>query len=129
MKRSSEPALSRRERQIMNALFALGTATGHEIQAKLEDAPSYSSVRTILRILEGKGFITHKEEAGRYVYEPVVAKEAARESALQHILHTFFEGSAQRAVVALLDPQSFRLSKDELDELSDLIKKAKEKHR
>lgn len=110
----------------MDILFARGNATGQEIQAALEDAPSYSSVRTILRILEQKGYVKHTEDGQRYVYEPAIAKETARKSALQRVLQTFFEGSAQKAVAALLDPKSFRLSKAELDELSQLMEKAKE---
>lgn len=125
MKTTEEAQLSRRERQIMDILFARGTATGPEIQGALEDAPSYSSVRTILRILEQKGFVKHTEDGVRYVYEPVVAKETARKSALQRVLRTFFEGSAQQAVAALLDAKSFRLSKAELDELSHLIEAEK----
>jgi BlaI family transcriptional regulator, penicillinase repressor len=129
MKKTQEVPLSKRERQIMDILFARGRAAGQEIQAELEDAPSYSSVRTILRILEQKGYVRHSEEGLRYVYEPVVAKETARRSALQRVLHTFFEGSAQKAVAALLDPKAFRLSKVELEELGVLIEQAKENRR
>jgi BlaI family penicillinase repressor len=125
-KSSPEPALSRRERQIMDILFTAGRATGQEIQQKLADAPSYSTVRTILRVLERKGFVRHKEEGLRYVYQPVVAREVARRSALQRVLQTFFDGSAQQAAVALLDPKAFRLTRAELDELSELIERAKE---
>jgi predicted transcriptional regulator len=128
-KKTQEASLSRRERQIMDILFARGRASGQEIQSGLEDAPSYSSVRTILRILEQKGYVRHSEEGLRYVYEPSIAKETARRSALERLLHTFFEGSAQKAVAALLDPKAFRLSKAELDELGVLIEQAKEKRR
>jgi predicted transcriptional regulator len=124
---SAEPALSRRERQIMDILFSAGRATGQEIQEKLEDSPSYSTVRTILRVLERKGYVRHKEEGLRYVYEPVVAREVARKSALKRVLQTFFNGSAQQAAAALIDPRAFRLSRAELDELSKLIEEAKEK--
>ncbi len=110
----------------MDILFARGSATGQEIQAELEDAPSYSSVRTILRILEDKGHVKHTEDGLKYVYAPVVPKETARKSALQRVLHTFFEGSAQKAVAALLDPKQFRLSKAELEDLSRMIEQAKE---
>ncbi len=125
--KTSEVPMSRRERQIMDILFAAGKASGQEIQQRLEDSPSYSTVRTILRILERKGFVRHKEEGLRYVYEPVMARETARKSALQRVLYTFFDGSAQQAVAALLDPKAFRLSRAELDELTELIEKAKEK--
>ncbi len=124
--KAPDSALSRRERQLMDILFSAGRATGQEIQQKLEDSPSYSSVRTILRVLERKGYVRHKEEGLRYVYEPVIARETARKSALKRVLHTFFDGSAQQAVAALVDPKSFRLSRAELDELAELIEKAKE---
>jgi BlaI family penicillinase repressor len=124
---SNENVLTRRERQIMDVLFTAGRATGQEIQQKLTDSPSYSTVRTILRVLERKGFVRHKEEGLRYVYEPVVARDVARKSALQRILQTFFDGSAQKAAAALLDPKAFRLTRSELDELTTLIEKAKEK--
>jgi predicted transcriptional regulator len=126
-KSSPETALSRRERQIMDILFAAGTATGPEIQQRIPEAPSYSTVRTLLRILETKGYVRHRQEGLRYVYEPVVPREAARKSALQRLLQTFFDGSARQAVAALLDPKSFDLSRQELDELSRLIEDAKAK--
>ena len=122
----SETALSRRERQIMDQLFAAGRATGQEIQQGLPDAPSYSTVRTILRVLERKGYVRHVEEGLRYVYEPVVERETARRSALHRLLHTFFDGSAQQAVAALLDPKTgAQLSREELNKLSQLIEQAK----
>jgi BlaI family transcriptional regulator, penicillinase repressor len=124
---SNENVLTRRERQIMDVLFTAGRATGQEIQQKLADSPNYSTVRTILRVLERKGFVRHKEKGLRYVYEPVVAREVARRSALQRVLQTFFDGSAQKAAAALLDPKAFRLTRSELDELTALIEKAKEK--
>jgi predicted transcriptional regulator len=124
-----ENALSRRERQIMDILFAAGRASGQEIQQRLPDAPSYSTVRTILRVLERKGFVKHSEESLRYIYEPVVARAAAQNSALRRVLHTFFSGSAQQAVAALLDPKAFRLSREELDEIGALIDRAKKESR
>jgi BlaI family transcriptional regulator, penicillinase repressor len=124
---SNENVLTCRERQIMDVLFTAGRATGQEIQQRLADSPSYSTVRTILRVLERKGFVRHKEEGLRYVYQPVVAREVARKSALQRVLQTFFDGSAQKAAAALLDPKAFRLTRSELDELTALIEKAKEK--
>lgn len=124
-----ENSLSRRERQIMDILFAAGRASGQEIQRRLPDAPSYSTVRTILRVLERKGFVKHSEESLRYVYEPVVARAAAQNSALRRVLQTFFSGSAQQAVAALLDPKAFRLSRQELDELGALIEKARKESR
>ena len=111
----------------MDVLFKAGRATGQDVQKGLPDSPSYSTVRTILRVLERKGFVRHKAEGLRYVYEPVVARDVARKSALQRVLQTFFDGSARQAAAALLDPKAFRLTRAELDELSELIEKAKEK--
>lgn len=122
---ASEPPLSRRERQIMDLMYAAQRATASEIQKRMPDELSYSTVRTLLRILENKGYLRHREEGLRYVYEPAVPREAARRSALQRILRTFFDGSARQAVAALLDPKMFRLSEEELDELSALIERAR----
>lgn len=111
----------------MDILFAAGRASGPEIQERLDGEPSYSTVRTLLRILERKGFVRHKEEGLRYIYEPAIAREAARKSALNRLLQTFFNGSPQKAVAALLDPKTFQFSREELDELNRLIANAKEK--
>ncbi len=124
-KKTADPDLSRRERQIMDILFARGRATGQEIQEGLPDKPNYSSVRTILRVLERKGFVLHVEEGLRYVYEPTIARESASRSALQRIIRTFFDGSAKEAVAALLDPAAFHLSEQELSELARVIEQAK----
>ncbi len=121
----NDPDLSRRERQIMDILFARGRATGQEVQAGLADQPNYSSVRTILRVLERKGYVRHSEEGLRYVYEPTVPRETARRSALQRIIRTFFDGSAKEAVAALLDPSAFHLSEEELNDLARTIAHAK----
>ncbi|HTR38047.1 MAG TPA: BlaI/MecI/CopY family transcriptional regulator [Bryobacteraceae bacterium] len=120
----ADPNLSRRERQIMDVLFARGRATGPQIQEGLPDQPHYSSVRTILRVLERKGYVRHAIEGMRYVYEPTVQRQAASRSALERIIRTFFDGSAKRAVAALLDPAVFHLSKKELDELAQMIEQA-----
>jgi BlaI family transcriptional regulator, penicillinase repressor len=119
-----EAELSRRERQIMDVLFARGRATGQEIQEGLADKPNYSSVRTILRVLERKGYVRHVEEGLRYVYEPTIAREAASRSALQRIIRTFFDGSAKEAVAALLDPAAFHLTEEELSELARIVDRA-----
>ncbi len=119
-----EAELSRRERQIMDVLFARGRATGQEIQEGLADKPNYSSVRTILRVLERKGYVRHVEEGLRYVYEPTIAREAASRSALQRIIRTFFDGSAKEAVAALLDPAAFHLTEEELGELARMVDRA-----
>jgi BlaI family penicillinase repressor len=123
-KKAADPDLSRRERQIMDVLFARGRATGQEIQQGLPDQPNYSSVRTILRVLERKGYVRHVEEGLRYVYEPTVAREIASRSALQRIIRTFFDGSAKEAAAALLDPSAFHLSEEELSELGRIVDRA-----
>ncbi|MBV9778330.1 MAG: BlaI/MecI/CopY family transcriptional regulator [Acidobacteriaceae bacterium] len=120
-----EQQLSRRERQIMDILFARGRASGTEILENLSDQPSYSSVRTILRVLERKGFVRHGEEGLRYVYVPTVGREKARRSALERVVNTFFDGSAKKAAAAFLDPGAFSLTKAELNELALMIEKAR----
>ena len=127
---NSEPALSRRERQIMDILYARGKATANEVQEALgalekDSAPANSTVRTILRVLERKGLVRHMEEGLRYLFLPTVPRSAARRSALQRVLHTFFDGSAKEAVAAFLDPGAFSLSQRELDELSRMVERAK----
>ena len=121
----ADAGLSRRERQIMDVLFALGRASGQEIQQRLPDQPSYSAVRTILRVLERKGHIRHVEEGLRYVYLPAMARETAKQSAIQRLVATFFDGSAKAAAAAFLDPASAQLSDEDLTELEGLIRKAR----
>src|SRR4051812_48826050 len=121
----TETTLSRRERQIMDILFALGRATGPEIQQRLPDQPSYSGVRTILRVLERKGHIRHVEEGMRYVYLPVVTHEKATKSAIERLVATFFNGSVKAAAAAFLDPATAKLSKEDLKELERMIRKAR----
>src|ERR1051325_7697373 len=118
--------LSRRERQIMDALFKLGRATAAEIQAAMPDPPGYSAVRAQLRTLEEKGHIRHAEESLRYVYYPKIRPDLARRNALAHLVDTFFGGSAADATTALLDTHSTQLSKEELDQLAALIEKARQ---
>lgn len=122
----SELDLSRRERQIMDILYTLGQATGQEVQERLSDMPSYSTVRTILRILERKGHVRHIEEGLRYVYLPAVERDTAKKSALQRLVTTFFDGSAKAAAVALLDPAGSKLSDADLKELETMIRKYRE---
>jgi BlaI family penicillinase repressor len=117
--------LSRRERQIMDILFRLGRATGPEIQEQLPDEVSYSGVRTILRVLERKGHIRHLEENLRYVYLPVVAREKAKKSAIDRLVATFFDGSVKAAAAAFVDPQTSKLSDEDLADLERLIRKAR----
>jgi BlaI family penicillinase repressor len=117
--------LSRRERQIMDILFTLGRASGPEIQERLPDQPSYSGVRTILRVLERKGHIRHIEEGMRYVYLPVVTREKAKKSAIDRLVATFFDGSVKAAAAAFVDPATSMLSKEDLEDLERLIRKAR----
>jgi predicted transcriptional regulator len=117
--------LSRRERQIMDSLYRRGRATVSEVLADLPDPPSYSAVRAIMRLLEEKGHLGHDEDGPRYVYFPTVDRNQASKSALTHVLQTFFDGSASRAVAALLDETSAKLSDDELDSLSKMIEQAR----
>jgi BlaI family transcriptional regulator, penicillinase repressor len=121
----NDNGLSRRERQIMDILFALGRASGLEIQERLPDQPGYSAVRTILRVLERKGHVRHIEEGMRYVYLPVVAREKAKNSAIARLVATFFDGSAKAAAAAFLDPATAKLSDEDLKELETLIRKAR----
>jgi predicted transcriptional regulator len=121
--------LSRRERQIMDLLFRTGRATAAEVMEGLSDAPSYSAVRALLRILEQKGHIRHEEEGRAYVYMPLVRRDAARQSALTHLLKTFFDNSAEQAVAALLAIKGEKMSSAELERMSTLIEKAKKEGR
>src|ERR1017187_4738831 len=105
---------------MMDILFSLGRASGQEIQEPLPDRPSYSAVRTILRILERKGHIRHVEEGLRYVYLPAMARETARKSAIQRLVSTFFDGSAKAAAAAFLDPASSQLSDEDLRDLEGM---------
>ncbi len=121
--------LSRRERQIMELIYASGQATATEILDRLPDPPSYSAVRALLRILETKGHVRHVVEGTRYVFLPTVAPARARRSAMQSVIHTFFEGSPEKAVAALLDVSRSELSEEELDRISRLIENAREEGR
>jgi predicted transcriptional regulator len=125
MRKPLHSALSRRERQIMDILYRRGRATASDVMAELTGDPSYSTVRTQLRVLEEKGHVRHEEEGLRYVYAPAVSRHAARKSALRHVVETFFEGSAEKTVAALLGGEAARLSDDELDRIAGLIEKAK----
>jgi predicted transcriptional regulator len=120
---------SRRERQIMEILYRLGRASVADVLRELPDEPSYSAVRAHLRILEEKGHVQHEEKDLRYVYLPVVTRERARRSALRSMLDTFFGGSAEEMVAALLDRPTKRLSSEELDRMAALIDKARKEGR
>jgi len=124
-KTSTHTTLTRRERQIMDVLYRRGRATAAEVMAELTGEPNYSTVRTQLRVLEDKGHVRHDEEGGRYVYAPAVPRHAARKSALKHLVETFFDGSAEQVVAAVLGGEASRLSDEELDRVSALIEKAR----
>ena len=117
--------LSRRERQIMDILYQRGKASASDVREAMEDAPGYSAVRAMLRVLEEKGHIKHQAEGLKYVYVPVVAREKAKRSAVKHLLDTFFAGSPEQIVAALLDVSATRLTREELDRMSEMIEKAK----
>jgi len=122
----SAPAnLSRRERQIMDILYQRGKASASEVRQAMEAAPGYSAVRAMLRVLEEKGHIKHQAEGLKYVYVPVVARDKAKRSAVKHVMETFFNGSAEQIVAALLDVASTRLTREELDRMSQMIEQAK----
>jgi predicted transcriptional regulator len=121
--------LSRRERQILDILYQHGRATAAEVQSALPEPPSYSAVRALLRILEEKGHVRHEQDGPRYVYLPTVARDNAKRSALRHMLQTFFDGSAEQAVAALLDLSPDRLSAAELERLADAIASARKEGR
>lgn len=125
MTRRPHRDLSRRERQIMDILYAQARATAAEVQSSLPDPPSYSAVRAMLRILEDKGHVRHEQDGPRYVYRPTVPRDNAKRSALRHLLQTFFDGSREQAISALLDDSSSNLSDTELDRLAQLIDKAR----
>jgi BlaI family transcriptional regulator, penicillinase repressor len=129
MPRRSPIHLSRRERQIMDILYQRGQATAAEVQAALPDPPSYSAVRALLRILEEKGHLRHEKQGPRYVFSPSLGRDKARRSALRQLLQTFFDGSAEQAVAALLDVSRSKLSDAELDRLGNLIDRAKREGR
>jgi predicted transcriptional regulator len=122
-------ALSRRERQVMDAVFALGGATVSEVLERLPDGPSYSAIRATLRVLEEKGHVTHEEDGPRYVYRPTVQPEAARTEALQHLVRTFFNNSVEQAAVALLQISDGRLSEPRLERLAQEIEAARREGR
>lgn len=118
-------ALSRRERQIMDILYKLERASVGQVLAEIAGKPSYSTVRAQLRVLEEKGHVRHEEHGLRYVYVPAVPREVARRSALRHLVETFFDGSTEKVVAALLGGEVARISPEELDRLARLISKGR----
>jgi predicted transcriptional regulator len=127
MSRPLAHQLSRRERQIMDVIYRLGSGAVNEVLEELPDPPSYSAVRAQLRILEEKGFLRHEEEGPRYVYYPTIEQDEARRSMLGHVVKHFFGGSTEAAVSALLEMSDRKLPENELDRLADLIEQAREK--
>ena len=116
---------SRREREILDILYQRGKASASEVRDAMEDAPSNSAVRTLLRVLEEKGHVRRRAEGLKYVYIPAVAKEKAKRTAVKHLLETYFDGSSEQIVAALLDVSSTGLTRGELDRMTEMIEKAK----
>lgn len=124
-----QPGLSRRERQIMDALYKLEQATVGEVMDLMPDPPSYSAVRATLRVLEEKGHVEHKQEGPRYMYVPIVPRDKAQSTALQHMVGTFFGGSVEQAVMALLSLPETRMSESNLAELAAKVREAEKEGR
>lgn len=129
MPKSVPHTLTRRERQIMDILYRRGRATAGEVLEDLPGSPTYSTVRAQLRVLEEKGHVQHEEVGLRYVYEPKVPRSAVRQSALKHIVDTFYEGSTHKVVAALLGGESSDISDEEFDRITDLVEKARKGRR
>jgi predicted transcriptional regulator len=125
MAKTSHLNLARREREIMDILYRLGRATAGEVLQDLTGEPTYSTVRAQLRVLEDKGHVRHEEQGLRYVYVPIVPRHEARQSLLKHMIDTFFEGSTHKVVAALLGAEGARISREELDQIADLVEKAR----
>ena len=122
-------SLSRRERQIMEILFQRGKASAAEVREAMTDAPGYSAVRAMLRILEEKGHVKHQAEGLKYVYVPSITRDKAKRTAVKHLMETFFNGSPEHVVAALLDVSSRQLSGEELDRMAQLIEQARKEGR
>ena len=129
MKKQPQVTLSRREQQIMDIIYRCGKATAAEVLENLPDAPTYSTVRALLRVLEEKRHLKHVLDGQRYVYLPTVKREQVRHSALRRVLQTFFDNSTEEAVAALLDISQEHLSDDELERMELLIKQARNEGR
>ena len=124
-----KPGLSRRERQIMDALYTLSEATVGEVMERMPDPPSYSAVRATLRVLEEKGHVKHKQDGPRYLYLPTVSRDKAQSHALKHLVGTFFGGSVEQAVMALLSMPETNLSDTQLEKLAEQVRLAEEEGR
>lgn len=129
MLKNSQGGLSRRERQILEILYQRGKAAAAEVREAMDDAPSYSAVRTLLGVLEEKGHVKHQAEGLKYVYMPTVPREKARRSAVKHLMDTYFGGAPDQIVAALLDVSASKLTPEELDRMAAMIDKAKKEGR
>jgi len=125
MTKTTQLKLTRREREIMDILYRRGRATAGEVMQDLTGEPSYSTVRAQLRVLKEKGHVRYEEQGLRYVYLPIVPRHEVRQSALRHMVETFFEGSTQKVVAALLGSEGSRVSREELDRIAQLVEKAR----
>jgi BlaI family transcriptional regulator, penicillinase repressor len=125
MTQKLQTTLSRRERQIMDILYRRGRATGVEVMEDLPGNPSYSTVRTQLRVLEKKGHVRHEEHGAKFIYLPAVHRRAARKSALRHLVETFFDGSVENVVGALLGGEGARVTEEELARIAEQVAKAR----
>jgi BlaI family penicillinase repressor len=125
----TQKGLSRRERQIMDIIYEMKEATAFQVMERLPSPPSYSAVRALLRVLENKGHLLHRQDGSRYVFVPVLTKDKASRSALRHLLKTFFNNSAEDAVAALLDISEDNLSREDYRRLAQLIQKARREGR
>jgi predicted transcriptional regulator len=125
----TEKSLSRRERQIMDIIYEMKEASALQVLERLPEPPSYSAARALLRVLEQKGHLVHRQDGPRYVYTPRLAKDKARKSALSHLMRTFFDGSTEDVVAALLDISEDNLSEDDYRRLTELIDKARKEGR
>ena len=121
----AKPPLTRREREIMDIVYRLGRASAQEVLDNLAEAPSYSAVRALLRLLEERGHVKHIEEGARYVYLPAVARGEARRKALAHVVSTFFGGSIEQAMLTLVESSRSKLSSDELERLAQIVDQAR----
>ncbi len=119
--------LSRRERQIMDILYQKGSATAAEVLELIQNPPSYSAIRAKLRIMEEKGYVSHVQDGPRYIYRPIVERKSAEKTAMAHMLDTFYDNSVEKAMAALFEMHSSKLSDSDLDRLERLIEKTRGK--
>ena len=128
-KTKAKDGFSRREREIMEALYKLGRATAAQIEAEIPNPPTYTAIRTHLTILEKKGHVRHESDGTRYIYVPAVGRAEMGRRAIENVLKTFYDNSVERVVAALLNDEETNVSREELDRLAKLIAKAREEGR